>query len=371
MPMENNKKTALDYAIASVETMMRKFEAKDLPPVQRFHYHQGVFLTGVKNTAKLISNQNIKEKYEQYIKEWVDSCIGEDGWFVNCDLGQFDDMEPGVHLFDLYKKTGNSLYESLLDRLIEAVMVYKRIPSGGFYHKDRYPNQMWLDGLYMAGPLCCQYAKEFNKPELFDETYHQITLMKKYTEDEKTGLWYHAYDDSRQASWADKETGKSPEFWGRSIGWVPMAILDDLKYIPNDYEHRQEIIDILVDLIKAICKFQSESGMWYQVVDKADKKENWPENSCTCLYTAAICQAVKLGYLPEEYLEIAKKGYEAVIRSLTFEGEDLLIGNICVGTGVGDYTHYINRPTSTNDLHGVGAFLIMCSSVYEVLDDSF
>lgn len=351
----------IDYAIWAVETMMRKFEAGELPPAARFHYHQGVFLTGVKQTAELVPEKT--EEYKAYIKAYVDSCIDENGNFIRCDLGQFDDMEPGVHLFEIYEKTGDEKYKKLLDVLMEAIRNYPRIPSGGFYHKDRYPSQMWLDGLYMAGPLCCMYGKTFNEPEWFDDTYKQILLMRKNTRDESTGLWYHAYDDSGAAVWADPITGRSPEFWGRSIGWVPMAIFDDLEYIPQDYPHRQEIIDIVVDLIKAICKFQSESGMWYQVVNKIDGEGNWPETSCTCLYTAAIARAVKLGYLGEEYMDIARKGYEAVIKSLTSDGDDLLIGNVCVGTGVGDYTHYINRPTSTNDLHGVGAFLIMCTEM--------
>lgn len=351
----------IDYAIKSVETMMRKFKGEELPPAARFHYHQGVFLTGVKQTAELVPTKT--EEYKAYIKSYVDACIDEKGEFIRCDLGQFDDMEPGVHLFEIYEKTGDEKYKKLLDVLMNAIRRYPRIPSGGFYHKDRYPNQMWLDGLYMAGPLCCMYGRYFNEPEWFDDTYKQIKLMRKNTRDEKTGLWYHAYDDSGEAAWADKITGCSPEFWGRSIGWVPMAILDDLEYIPEDYAHRQEIIDIAVDLIKAIAKFQSDSGMWYQVVDKAGSGGNWPETSCTCLYSAAISRAVRKGYLDKSYMDIAKKGYEAVIKSLEYEGDDLLIGNVCVGTGVGDYTHYINRPTSTNDLHGVGAFLIMCTEI--------
>ena len=352
-------KKPLDYAVWAVETMMRKFKAEELPPARRLHYHQGVFLTGVKLTAELVKEK--EQEYKQYVRDYIDSCIDEKGDFISCDLTQFDDMEPGVHIFPIYEETKDEKYKRLLDILMDAVKKYPRIPTGGFYHKYRCPSQMWLDGLYMAGPLCCMYAKYFNEPEWFDDTYKQITLMKQYTRDDKTGLWYHAYDDSRQAAWADEKTGCSPEFWGRSIGWVPMAILDDLEYIPEDYPHRQEIIDIVVDLIKAICNYQSESGMWYQVVDKADNEDNWPESSCTCLYVAAISRAIKLGLLSEDYAQYAKKGYEAVINSLTANGDDLIIGNICVGTGVGDYTHYINRPTSENDLHGAGAFLIMCT----------
>ena len=167
-------------------------------------------------------------------------------------------------------------------------------------------------------------------------------------------------------SWADPETGHSPEFWGRSIGWVTVALLDDLDYIPADHPKYEEIKSTVADLIKAVCRYQSQDGRWYQVVDKGDAPENWLETSCSCLYTAAIAKAVRTGVLPEEYLSYAKKGYEGVIRSLEWNGDDLLINNVCVGTGVGDYTHYINRGTSENDLHGVGAFLIMCTEMQKV-----
>lgn len=359
--------TPIEYAKASIATMMRKFKGEELPPAKRFHYHQGVFLSGVNEIAELLDDEETVKCYKDYIKAYVDGCIGEDGTLLQCDLGQFDDMEPGVHLFELYEKTNDERYKNILDTLIEGVRNYPRIPSGGFWHKRRYPNQMWLDGLYMAGPLCCMYAKKYNQPEWYDDTYKQIKLMRKNTRDDATGLWYHAYDDSRETPWSDFVTGCSPEFWGRSIGWVPMAIYDDLKYIPEDYEHRQEIIDIATDLVRAIVKFQTESGMWYQVVNRADEPENWPENSCTCLYVAAICRAVTAGYLPKEYMEYAKKGYDAVINSLEYDGDDILIGNVCVGTGVGNLEHYYGRDTSTNDLHGVGAFLLMCAYMERAL----
>ena len=121
-----------------------------------------------------------------------------------------------------------------------------------------------------------------------------------------------------------------------------------------------------VDLLKSLLAFQSEDGRWYQVVNRGDDPANWLENSCSCLYVAALCKAIRKGLLDASYLEYAHKGYEGVIRSLTWEGDDLIIGNVCIGTGVGDYDHYIHRPVSANDLHGVGAFLLMCEECEQV-----
>ena len=192
--------------------------------------------------------------------------------------------------------------------------------------------------------------------------------MRKMTEDKETGLWYHAWDCSKEAEWADPETGLSPEFWGRAMGWVPVAVLNELDFIPENHPKREEMCALVRDLLTALCKFQSEDGRWYQVVDKGDQEGNWLENSCSCLYTAAICRAVDKGILARSYLDHARKGYEGVVKSLTWDGEDLLLGEICIGTPVGNYEHYCNRPVSTNDLHGVGAFLLMCAAVHKSLE---
>lgn len=352
-----NNKQPIDYAKAACDTMMRKFAAADLPPKGRFHYHQGVFLSGVYQNYRICG----EEKYFQYIKDWVDSIINEDGDINTFDKGQLDDIQPGILLYPLYERTGDKRYKIALDTLLPIIKNFPRNKEGGFWHKERNAEQMWLDGLYMAGPICAEYAKRFDKPEYWDLCVEQALMMREKTEDKNTGLWYHAWDSVKQQKWADPETGLSPEFWGRSIGWVPVAILDELDFMPEDYAKRPEMEALVRDLMEAVCRYQSEDGRWYQVVDKGDQEGNWLENSCSCLYVAAICKAVRKGILDESYMAQARKGYEGVINSLTFEGEDIQIGNVCVGTGVGDYEHYCKRPVSTNDLHGVGAFLIMCA----------
>lgn len=373
--------TPLDYAKASCETMMRKFQAEDLPPKGHFHYHQGVFLSGVYQTYCLCKN----EEYFDYIKRWVDSCINEDGTLKLFDPGQLDDIQPGIlfyPLMDHAKKTNMDQttdsstsdtnttdyerYKKILDALMEIILKFPKNKEGGFWHKDCFPDQMWLDGLYMAGPICAEYGARFNRPEFFDIVAEQALLMKEKTQDEKTGLLYHAYDSSRKESWSDPVTGCSSEFWGRSIGWVSVALLNDLDFIPENHPKRKELEDFVASLLKTLCHYQSKEGRWYQVVNKGDCAGNWLENSCSCLYSAAIAKAVRKGLLSKEYLAYAKKGYEAVINSLKWEGENLLVGDVCIGTGVGTYEYYCERPTSVNDLHGVGAFLIMCTEMEAV-----
>ena len=356
--------TPLDYARAACDTLMRKFDAQDLPPKPQFHYHQGVFLSGMHETWKLCG----EEKYFEYMKAWIDSVFNPDGSIVYCHFANLDDIMPGILLFRILDRTGDKFYETCLASVWEEVEAIPTNPEGGFWHGTECTNQMWLDGLYMSGPFIAEYAKRFDKPEWAKKIVANALMMRNKTHDPYTGLMYHAWDGQREKPWADKFHGRAPEFWGRSMGWVPVALLNDLDHLPEDIVGREEVLHMCTDLLKALCRYQSEEGRWYQVVNKGDQAGNWLENSCSCLYVAALCKAMRLGYMGEEYADAACRGYEAVINSLEWKGEDLQIGNVCIGTGVGDYAFYCARPTSVNDLHGAGAFLLMCTEMQKWLD---
>lgn len=349
--------TPIDWAEKACEALMAKFEPEQLPP-DRFHYHQGVFLSGMEKCWRQTGNS----KYYDYIKRWVDSQILADGSIKKYNANELDDIQPGVLLFNLYEKTGDERYTKALHTLVPLLKSWKTNPSGGFWHKERYPNQMWLDSLYMGGPIAVQYGETFGDPEYFDMMTYQALLMAKHTKDPVTGLLYHGWDESKAAVWADPVTGQAPEFWGRAIGWYPVALLEMFEHLPQDHKDKAELTAILQDLLIALIKFQDPAtGLWYQVVDKVDRPDNWLENSCTSLYVHAIAKAVRLGYLDAKYLQYAWKGYQGIIDTLKFdENGNVVIGNICIGTGIGDYAHYIARPTSENDLHGAGAFILMC-----------
>ncbi|MCL2244817.1 MAG: glycoside hydrolase family 88 protein [Treponema sp.] len=358
-----NEKSALDYAQMGADTIIRKFPASELPPKNRFHYHQGVFLSGVERTYILSGNR----KYYNYIKDWMDYYIDDNGKIrFDENERQFDDMQPSIMLFNLYKETKDERYKKVLDDFSSIVDTWPTNARGGFWHKYIRPNQMWLDGLYMIGPYCVMYAHYFNKPYFHEKIFRQMNLMRCNMTDPKTGLLYHAWDDSKVIDWCDKTTGLSPEFWGRAIGWYAVAVMDILDYIPQNDPRRHEFISAAIDIINALTRFQDEeSGLWFQVVDKGDTAGNWLETSCSCLYTYAIAKAVKKGLLHKSYAKYIHHSYKGIINSLKFMEEDLIISNICIGTGVGDYQFYINRPTAENDLHGMGAFLLMCTEYYD------
>lgn len=364
----NEPQSPLGYAQAAIETMQRKYRGAELPPVKHFHYHQGVFLSGVYQSYRL----NGDERYLQYIKDWVDSNVSRSGKVLNYDRNALDDIQPGILLFPLLEHTQDQRYRRALDELAHDISIYPKNDEGGYWHNDRAPREMWLDGLYMGGPFMTEYGAKFNRPDLIDEATRQVELMHKKMRVKKTGLWRHAYDPEHAQPWADRQTGLSPEYWGRSMGWVPVAILNELDYMPSNHPERTTLEGIVSNLLISLCEYQDEDGRWWQIVDKVGVEGNWPENSCTCLYVAGLSKAVRLGIPPTEYLTPARQGYQGVISSLRWkemtdaEGNtmyDLLVGDVCIGTGVGDYDFYCARPTSVNDLHGVGAFLLMCTEL--------
>ena len=355
----------LDYAIAACDTMMRKFVAEDLPPKGHFHYHQGVFLSGVYHTYLACKD----EKYFDYLKAWVDSVMDEDGKILNNDNGKLDDLQPGILLFPILERSDAAKYKNALEGIMKALAEAPRVCEGGYAH-NAYTclHQIWLDSLYMMGPICAQYARKYDKPEFLEFAVQHAYAIFDKTLDAKSGLLYHAWDSVKEKAWANPETGLAPEFWGRSIGWVPVAMIDIMDEMDEASSDYKKLTELLKNLLNAICRYQSDDGRWYQVVDKGDQDGNWLENSCSCLFVAAIARAVDKGILDIAYLKKAWKGYDGVINSLSWEGNDLLVGQICIGTGVGDYAHYCNRPTSTNDLHGMGAFLLMCIAMQKVYD---
>ncbi|MBQ8880259.1 MAG: glycoside hydrolase family 88 protein [Clostridia bacterium] len=361
--------TARELAILSCETMMKKFEAKDLPPIRKFHYHQGVFLSGMLHTYHLTGD----ERYYQYAKDWVDSLLGEDGLPCDMDTTALDDLQPGILLYEMYEKSGDDRYKRILDKIIYHIDRWPKSEEGGFFHKDNGRSaNMWLDGMYMGGPVTVEYGVRFNRTDLFDEVHKQMSLMRDRITDNETGLMYHAYDQTKKAVWADKETGRAPHFWGRAMGWYAVAMFEIAELLPKSYAKREEFIEKGKELLEALFKYQDEkTGLWYQVIDKTRDAENWHETSCSCLFLYALCMAIRMGVFEKNKVQsIAVKAFEGIKTKLIF-GEDnyLGVGGVCIGTGVGDLPHYYGRPRSENDLHGVGAFLLMACEYSAVFDN--
>ncbi len=364
---------AFEYGKKAADAIMSQYKPQELFAAEFFAYYDGVFLTGLER----IYERCDEEKYFQYIKKWVDFNLKEDGMLREtggwASLLSLDFRKSGTLLFKIFEKTGEEKYFKNIEYLVESLKYYRKNEYGGFWHGWLSQQQMWLDGLYMAGPICTMYAAKTGKTEFFDLAILQAKIMWEHGRNKENGLLYHGWDCSKEAEWADPETGLSPEVWGRALGWYAVAICDMLDYIPAGYPGQKSLEEMINTLLKTVVRYQDPiDGRWYEVIDKGGHEGNWHENSCSCLLTYAIVKAVRKGYLEEEYLQYAEKAYNGIINSLTYdETGRLLLGDICEGTAIesGTYEYYISRNRCINDLHGSGTFIQMCCQLDQYVRD--
>lgn len=355
------KTKALNYGKLACNTIMDAHPDAVLGRKEAFNYVAGVFLSGMMNIYRVCGD----EKYIRYIKKWVDSIIVDDGVIQYFAKGALDDYMAGTLLFPLYERFSEKKYLTALKLFKGNIRNWMKNEKGGFWHKEWYPYQMWLDGLYMAGPLQMHFARYFGEEYFCDNALRQVFLMYENMKDPGTGLLFHAWDDSKNAVWADKETGLSTEVWGRAMGWYVVAILEMLEILPESHSERTKLISIEKELLEKLAKYQdAKSGMWYQVIGREEEQDNWLETSCSCLFTYAMVKAVRMGILDKEYLKNVERGFEGILAHSVSETDGKFkLSGVCIGTSVCDYNGYINRPTTENDLHGTGAFVLMCAEI--------
>ncbi|WP_339264404.1 glycoside hydrolase family 88 protein [Solibacillus sp. FSL W7-1472] len=354
--------TPLALAEKACKAIMDTYTPDQLPPANSFHYHQGVFLYGMLRVWEATGDQ----QYFDYMKGYIDSLIDEEGnlYFARDEL---DSVQAGILLFPLYEQTKDRRYLVAAKKLRHLLYSINQTTEGGFWHKDKYPYQMWLDGLFMAAPFMLMYNEHFVEEELVLNVVRQEKLMRAHMKDKNTGLLFHAWDEKKAQPWADKETGCSPEFWGRSVGWYGTALVDILELI-NGSRGQEEMEQSLKDLVPAITKFQDEeTGLWYQIVDKGDLDDNWLESSCSSLFIYFIAKAIKLGLVDDSYQQVVNKAYDGLIEHMVDVQEDVAnLKGICIGTSAGVYDYYVDRPTSENDLHGMGAFILASMALHDI-----
>lgn len=309
-------------------------------------------------------------RYFNYIKSSVDQFVEADGTIPTWKEKEYqlDSVLMGRQLLLLSHATHDPRYAKAATLLYGQLMHQPRTASGGFWHKERYPNQMWLDGLYMAEPFYAEYASTAGIPDAFNDITHQFALLNEHARDVKTGLLYHGWDESKQQRWADRQTGDSPQFWGRAMGWAMMALVDAIGFYPAADPRRQQLIDQLRQDAAAVLRYQDgATGLWYQVLDKGGAEGNYLEASASCMFVYSLAKGVRLGYLPSSYISNAERGYDGIISHFIDAGpldSVNLNGTVKVGGLGGDpyrdgsYAYYIGEKTVTNDPKGVGAFLM-------------
>ncbi len=361
------KKILMPYAKKLCDTIMEDF-GEILS--KKWQYDAGLCLKGFEAVYKECGD----ERYNDYIKAAFDYFITPEGTIntYNPEVRNIDHINNGKNLFYLWHETGEERFKKAIELLASQFAIQPRTPSGTFWHKQIYPNQVWLDGLFMGEPFSAQYAKEMNHPEKFDDIVKQFVNAERLTYEPRCGLYAHACDESRSVFWADPNTGRSLNVWGRSVGWFCMALLDTLDFFPSDYSGRQTLIDLFNKAIANVVKYQDERGVWYQVMDNR-RSDNYRESTCTCMFAYSLDKAIRKGYIDADtyrpYLDRAVDGIINEFISETDDRLDITMGCSVAGLGPADNTrrdgtldYYFSEPIRNNDFKGVGPFLYLATT---------
>ena len=337
----------------------------DFQPSLKWDYCHGLELGAMMDVYDRYGDS----KFYDYALAYADTMVNEDGTIKKYKLTDYslDRINSGKMLFRIYEQTKDEKYKKALDLLRTQFDGQPRNEDGGFWHKKVYPNQMWLDGLYMGTPFLAEYAYRNNDPHAYQEVINQIKIVARHTYDPSNGLFRHACDVSEREKWADKTTGQSQHCWGRALGWYAMAIVDNLDFIPLHEPGRDSVLVILNQIAKTLKKYQSPEGLWYQVMDKSGEPGNYLESSCSSMFVYSLFKAVRKGYIPASYFAVARKGYEGILNEFIKVDENGLVSitKACAVAGLGgknyrmgDYSYYINELIRDNDPKAVGPFIL-------------
>ena len=333
----------------------------------KWNYIDGCMITGILERYEITGEARFLDFADRFMSGFVE----EDGRIRTYDPAEYslDNVNPAKNLITLYDLTGKEKYRKALELVRSQLSTMPRTPEGNFWHKLIYPNQVWLDGIYMALPFYMEYEKRFDAQKDCEDICRQIANVEIRMRDPKTGLYYHGYDASRKMYWADPDTGCSPNFWLRAEGWFILGLVDVLE-IMKDLPMQAESVHLqhmLLDLAKALSKYQDPSGLWYQLIALPELAGNYLETSGTALISAALLKAVRLGFLPESFRAVGEKAFYGIVDHRLTKNADgtPCVTGICLVAGLGGEQHrdgsaayYLSEPVVQNDAKGVGPLLL-------------
>ena len=333
----------------------------------KWNYIDGCMITGILERYEITGEARFLDFADRFLSGFVE----EDGRIRTYDPAEYslDNVNPAKNLFTLYDLTGKEKYRKAIELVRSQLSTMPRTPEGNFWHKLIYPNQVWLDGIYMALPFYMEYEKRFDAQKDCEDICRQIANVEIRMRDPKTGLYYHGYDASRKMYWADPDTGCSPNFWLRAEGWFILGLVDVLE-IMKDLPMGAESVHLqhmLLDLAKALSKYQDPSGLWYQLIALPELAGNYLETSGTALISAALLKAVRLGFLPESFRAVGEKAFYGIVDHRLTKNADgtPCVTGICLVGGLGGEQHrdgsaayYLSEPVVQNDAKGVGPLLL-------------
>lgn len=338
-----------------------------------WNYIDGCMLTALLEMADILQDS----RYSDFVESFVDSFIGQDGSIrtYEADKQTLDDINEGRVLFPLYAMTGKEKYRLAAEKLHQSLKAQPRTHEGSYWHKAIYPSQVWLDGIYMAQVFSALYEKHLGQGDYAD-VLNQLRIVRQHMFDEGKHLYYHGYDASRTAFWADKATGLSQSFWLRAMGWFAIALADLAEIIPQGPE-QAEVASLLKEMLEGVLPYaDQQTGMYWQVVDQPGRPGNYLETSGSSMLSYAMLKGARLGILPKAYAAKGQKTFSGIVdKYLSFRGNDIDLGGICLVAGLGPennrrrdgtYQYYISEPVVSNDAKGVAPLVLAYTEVRRV-----
>lgn len=358
------------WAVLGADTLLAREPLMN--PRDRWEYEDGLVLDGVRAVHRLTGDP----RYSAYIRRNLDHFVREDGSILGYSRAEYnlDHVNNGKAVLDLLEETGDRRYRLAADRLFQQLLRQPRLRAGAFWHKQIYPDQVWLDGLYMGSVFYARYCVLAGRADLLDDVVLQFTTAYELTVEEPSGLCRHACDESRRMGWADPETGRSPHVWLRALGWFVMAMTDVLEHLPAEHPGRERIRVQLTDVLAALLRVRDpRTGLWFQIPDQGDRPLNYLESSGSFMVLAAIAKALRLGHLAgDDWEQALEAGWaHATEQFLSVDAQGWVnVHRMCHVAGLGgqpyrdgSYAYYMSEPIVTNDHKGVGPFLLLAAEM--------
>lgn len=346
------------WSTALADSILKRFPDPDDFPYRHWCYSQGYVLIGFERLWA--STGDIR--YFDYMKKYVDQHVTADGSVRDFTGISLDDMMAGATVVELYRHTGEERYRLAAAKIRAQFDDYPRNSDGGFWHNRELPHEMWIDGVFMGLMFLTRYGAYIGDQDYcFNEAAQQIITYANHGRKGDSGLFLHGYDESKSVRWADPTTGLSSDVWSEGLGWYALILVEVLELLPANHSKRAQVLSILQELVEGLKRVQdAQTGLWYQVVDKGDRADNWHDTSGSAMFTFAIQRAIELGYIPtEQYAEVVQKGYAGIISKAAINDQGLVdIYDACDGLGVqNSYDAYINYPRVVNAKEAIGGFL--------------
>lgn len=330
----------------------------------RWCYEDGCLYRGL----HLLAEATGEARWTAHLRRLSDAQIGADGALRGYDPDDFniDNILPGRVLLPLAAQTGDPRYMAAARQLAAQLDRHPRIAAGNYWHKRRYPHQVWLDGLYMGLPFQIEYAQAVGEPGRIADALQQYATALVLTA-MPGGLFAHGYDDSRDQGWADPVTGRSAAVWARAMGWLTMALVDALVILPDDHASAALRARARAMLL-ALADRQGASGLWPQVLDQPELAGNYDESSASAMFAYAMLRAARLGLVTgDAALQLRKAGHAALdaLSARVIPGAGLT--GICHVAGLGGFSgrnrdgspgYYLTEDVVSDDPKGVGPLMM-------------